>query len=686
MSLSILVLPAALISWVWAFRRASGWRESALRALVLFGAAVALITELLGGFGLLKRGPLTTAWLCFLLAAVLYRAWLVPGSDRQAIDSHTRLLEFLLAACIAAIALIVGWIALLSPPNSADAMAYHMPRVVYWAQSGSVGFFPTPYFNQITLPPLAEYVMLHTYVLSGGDRFINLVQFLGFVGSIVGVSAVAQALGLGARGQAFAAVFCATLPNAILQASGAKNDCLLALWLVAMVFYAVRGCERNRGHSGPDLENPCLTEARTRIPRFFSQLLKGETVFLGLATGLALATKATAYLFAPPLLLAIFLWGWRGKRLARAALCLAGGILLINAPQYLRNLRLSGSILGYDSAQGNGVFRWRNERFGWKPTVSNLLRNTSEQLGARGAGWNRAVYDTVIGAHRLLGIDPQDPNTTWRWAEYAPPRNANHEANANNRWHLLLLCLAVPAAVWLAWKRGDRRWLWYGAGLAGGLLVFCFYLKWQPFLARLELPLFVLGAPLAGLLFERLRFTALQVLLCVFLLNNTRPYLFENWTRPLKGPRSLLTTPRQSNYFADMDQWNNRDSYLEAVELTAQSGCSAVGIDIGQYQLEYPFQALLRERIPSVWFTHVGVDNASARYAPRQPARLCAVLCLGCSGMDNKVARYNHVGQPVRVGGFLLFLASPGTPGARPLRVPVSHRYLGELPAPQRCL
>ena len=637
-NLPALVLPAALGSWVWAFRRAHGWRESALRALVLFGVAVALITELLGGFGLLQRGPLAAAWLCFLLAAVVYRFRLAPSPDCQATGPRPRLLESLLAVSIAVIVAIVGWIALLSPPNSADAMAYHMPRVVYWAQSGSVSFFPTPYFNQITLQPLAEYVMLHTYVLSGGDRFINLVQFLGFVGSILGVSAVAHSLGLGARGQAFAALFCATLPNGILQASGAKNDYLLALWLVSMAFYAVRG----------------------------------EAVFLGLAAGLALATKATAYLFGPPLLLALFLWGWRGKRLARTALCLAGGILLVNAPQYLRNLQLSGSALGYDSAQGNGVFRWRNERLGWKPTVSNLLRNTSEQLGARSPRWNRAVYDTVIGAHRLLGINPQDPDTTWRWAEYGPPRNTNHEANANNRWHLLLLCLGVPAAVWLAWRQGDQRWLWCWAGLAGGWLAFCFYLKWQPFLARLELPLFVLGAPLAGFLFGRLRFTALQVLLCVFLLNNARPYLIENWTRPLKGPRSLLATPRQSNYFSDMSQWNNRDSYLEAVELTAKSGCSAVGIDISQYQLEYPFQALLRERVPSVWFTHVGVENASTRYAPRQSVHLCAVLCMSCFGTDSKVARYSNVGPPVRVGDFQLFLAPPGTPSTRPLPEPVS--------------
>src|SRR6202035_6183354 len=62
-----------------------------------------------------------------------------------------------------------------------------------------------------------------------------------------------------------------------------------------------------------------------------------------------------------------------GETLRKTQSGIISGILLINGPQYLRNLRLSGSPLGYDSAQGNGFFRWRNEYFGWKIMVSNAL-------------------------------------------------------------------------------------------------------------------------------------------------------------------------------------------------------------------------------------------------------------------------------------------------------------------------
>jgi len=341
-----------------------------------------------------------------------------------------------------------------------------------------------------------------------------------------------------------------------------------------------------------------------------------------------------------PMLLA--LGAWRKREVA----WMAAGVLLINTPQYVRNMRLSGSPLGYESAQGDGFFRWRNERLGWRPLISNALRNTSEQLGARSNQWNRSVYNAVVSVHRALGLDPQDPDTTWRWTRYDPPRNANHESNANNRWHLLLI---VAAAMWAAIKR-DRRWSLYAAGLVGAFLLFCFYLKWQPFLARLELPLFVVSAVLVGQLVDgpARRSTWLIAVLSIFLVNNARPALFENCTRQLKGPRSLWTSARDDDYFRDISQWDNHASYTESVERVARSGCDLVGLDISRNTLEYPFQALLRERRPRVRFVHAGV--------PGTTELPCAVLCLDCAEDEKKLAMYSGVGAPIVIGRFLLFL------------------------------
>jgi hypothetical protein len=583
----------------------------------MLGTAAALMTEILSPFRLVRRGPLVLAWPLVLVAAIVY-LW----RHRPAVKVTLRRVETIIGVGIAIMASLIGYTAWLSPPNSADAMAYHMARVVYWAQAGSVAFYPTSYLNQIMMQPLAEYCMLHSYVIFGGDRFINLVTTGTYLGSIIAVSLLAAALGLRSRAQAFAALFCATLPNFVLQASGAKNDGMLALWLTCLVYFAN----------------------------------VGDLPFTGLSAGLALATKGTAYLFAPPMLAAALLLGnsiaWR-----QLAGWLATGILLINGPQYARNIGLSGSLLGFDSAHGDGFFRWRNEHFGWKPTVSNVLRNLSEQLGSSNSQWNQAVFDSTVSIHRALGIDPQSPDTTWRWSEYQPPRNANHEANGPNRWALLILLIAAI----YAGLTHQRRWMLWAAGLAVAFLLFCFYLKWQPYLARLELPLFVLGAPLAAFLLDSLRPPVLAVVACVFLMNNTRPEIFENWTRRLKGPGNLFVTSRDQCYFNDLTQFGNSpEAYFKAVNLTAQSGCSRVGIDTSRNSLEYPFQALLLERNAIVRFFHLGVENASASYARSDHPGPCAVLCIECAGDQKKIAAYSNIGAPATIGRFLLFLEGQG--------------------------
>jgi hypothetical protein len=167
--------------------------------------------------------------------------------------------------------------------------------------------------------------------------------------------------------------------------------------------------------------------------------------------------------------------------------------------------------------------------------------------------------------------------------------------------------LFLLGAISVGWTR--KEWLGYTVAILLAFALFCFYLKWQPFLSRMFLPLFVLGAPIVGVSVEKLRPAALQAIVCLFLLNNARPYLFDNWVRPLKGPNNVLRTARDSQYFNDMNQWDNRASFEQAVSAVETSGCESVGIDINHFHVEYPFQALLREKRPGVRFVHTALTT-----------------------------------------------------------------------------
>jgi hypothetical protein len=610
-----ILLIAALTAFLLAARSEDGWRGRFVTASVLVGLVLLSATEFLSLFGILQRAPLAMWWIAVIAAALPFVRR--PRFSFPSIDAVTALA----LAGIAAILALTAITAAFSPPNSSDAMAYHMPRVLYWAEQGSVRFFPTQYLNQIMLQPMAEYAMLHLYLLSGGDHFTNFVQWFGWLGSIVAVSLIARRLGCDSRAQACAALFCASIPLGILASSGAKNDCLLAFWMAAAVYFALE---------------------------FAATARWSDALLLGVSAGLALLTKGTAYLFLPWILLVVLIRSVRRPLFARllpgaAAACFC--VLAVNLPHFIRDYKLSGSPLGFDSSQGDGFFRWRNESLGWKPTVSNLFRNTSEQLGMRSEGWNNGVYAAVIAAHRSLGMDPQSPDTTWRWTAYKPPRNANHETDRPNVWHLAIL-LVVACAFGVRALRGRNRFeATYAAALGCGVLAFCFYLKWQPFGARLFLPLFVLGSPLIAPFAGRVGrhdFVRQIVLaaVCLFLLDGARHPLLDNWVRPLRGPHGVERVNRDDQYFADMTTWNNAASFRKSVAALAGLDCRLVGVDITDFQLEYPLEALLREREPEVSFVHTGVENPSSQFPQPLGGSPCAVVCLECAADQRRLDRY----------------------------------------------
>jgi hypothetical protein len=377
---------------------------------------------------------------------------------------------------------------------------------------------------------------------------------------------------------------------------------------------------------------------------------------LGAALGLALLTKATAYLFVPWLLAAVILprarsLSLRSLRMAAAALICA---LLFNAPQYARNLQLSGSILGFDSPHGDGFFRWRNETFGWKQTASNVLRNTSEQLGGRSETRNREVYNWTVRAHQWLGIDVNDPATTWRWTTFEPPRNTNHEADANSKWHILILWIAAAIVAWRALRTRDVGPTLYALALLCGFVAFCAYLKWQPYETRLFLPLLAASSPLVGAAVDRGLHPLIQILLCIFLLSAARRPALENWLRPLEGPRSVLHVPRDDQYFSDMLQFNNGPAYKAAAQLLAMPECRLIGIDSTDLALEYPLMALLLEQKPQTLFVHSGVQNASSRFRPPVAGTPCAVVCLDCAADSKRQSLYGAYPSKTTIDKFVV--------------------------------
>jgi len=177
----------------------------------------------------------------------------------------------------------------------------------------------------------------------------------------------------------------------------------------------------------------------------------------------------------------------------------------------------------------------------------------------------------------------------------------------------MLLALGGVGLAVVGWRHLGAVARAYLLALAAGFVLFGATVRWQPFNARLHLPLLVLAAPGIGLALGRLGRMGLAVAACM--VAAAVPALLMNATRPVVVPpgggtamtdvESVFVAPRPDQYFA-----SRRDGLTAFAHLaTAARGipCDRFVIKTGYDGWEYPLWRMLG----AARFDHVFVQNAS---------------------------------------------------------------------------
>jgi hypothetical protein len=612
--------------------REPSWRVSIVQATILWSAYLIISTEALSWFHAISRLALSIVWSLPVLAGTLW-VWLRLKKRRilrlPVVYHRDTWMGFVLDVILILMVLTTSVVAFVSPPNSSEAMTFQMSRVAHWAQNQSLDHYATEIDAQNSSAPGAELIQLNLYVLSGSDQAANMVSWMAFVGSIAAAASLADVLGASLRGRRFAAIFGATLPAAITQATGSMSDIVVTFWVLSAILMLLHYVKKSQ-----------------------KRLI---LVLSALAAALAVLTNPMALIFLLPFALyaVVALWKWLGMGRMLLWAVIAFAIMgLINGGTFYRNQMDYGKFWQPRELAGQ-----TNEIRNWRVMISNISRNSALQLNFPVPGAEIRMQERLDELHEKLGLAVDDPRTT-AGGEFYIPEISTSERTSGSPLHAILFMVSFVAVVGLVLLgKEDPHILAYSGLIFVSLALFCVLLKWEPTGAGLQLPFFFLFAPMVAFVLDKLEKYQAEAIVSVILIVCSLPWLFQTQERPIivhpgrTVNTSIFAGDRTQLYFATNPE--DAASYLTMTDEIKALGIEEIGLNLTDDSEEYPLWALLGAPDSDLRIGWVAASPESQKYLDPDfvPG---AIICEQCSGED--IATYRQKYRQETFGDFDLFI------------------------------
>lgn len=544
--------------------------EIYIKSLIIFSTILVLITEVSSLFECFNYSCIALSWtlLSILLTIVLFnkrKIILEMEISREIIITH----KFYLF-CIVLILVLVFFQGIIYPPNNYDSMTYHLARITHWISQGSVSHFPTHTLRQIIQPPFSEFFISHINILSGNDILSNSVQLLFLISSIFSLILLSKHLGLNSEQKWIMVILAVTIPEVILQASSTQNDIVVSFFVITAIYFAIISLNYF------SIENVC---------------------FLGLTVGLGLLSKGTSYIFLLPVVLFWCIFSLKKliieKNNKNALIIYIIGIIsciLLNTGYYLRNYSLTGSILGYPPSEINFII---NE----KRTIPGIISNVSRNIAIHYTFpyINNFAEKVTVEIHKIIGNDISDPKTTFNKSSFTVSMLlGNFEDTAGNIIHINLIILSL-LFLFVFRKTYDKKLLYMGIYIITIFVLFSGYLKWQPWITRLQTPFFLLSVPITASLATKPKLKHINVVMLFLLLTYSFVIILFNYSRPFitKTPFTSnikITDMRYKKYFSTYNFAGSDRYYNDYLNIYLKIGkeCKKSGVLFHDDQIEYP--------------------------------------------------------------------------------------------------
>jgi 4-amino-4-deoxy-L-arabinose transferase-like glycosyltransferase len=406
----------------------------------------------------------------------------------------------------------------------------------------------------------------------------------------------------------------------IYQTCSAQNDLVLSAWVVSLVCFGFAYLE--------------------------DQNIANALIF-GLLLGLAVFTKATAYIYCSVVVLGTAFFA--RKKISRKTIfhlaLVVFIVLCLNSAFWWRNFRLSGNPLGPTELSKYHS----NEKISLYGTSLNVFRNLSANLPLPNALAAKLTSGLQATFHAIK-LDMNDPRYTFLDHQYSWPgfdivltrAYALHillkgpsitEDTIGNPLQLLLICLALISLYANRKRMAQKSWQGYVIFWFSMLVLFSGYLRWQYYGNRLLLPWFMLAAPFTSVgIFRPYSFgkktispNLILLLTAILLVTCAVPLYYSSSTRPTWQDWNIYNMPRSEIMLRDLDL---RHDYNAAEDLLFEQDCHSIGLVGSGNEWEYPFWALTREKWGDAFrIENILVENISNKI-PVTDFDPCALLVL----------------------------------------------------------
>lgn len=587
------------------------FRRSLISAALFVFLFIAISTEGLGLFKLINRIGITGSWIVFnaALVAIWFRLKSIHNITFRSIAKrwldgtrsfYKELGPFtaIMLAILSSITLIVAIVAI---PNNQDSLSYHLSRLGYWIQQGDVAHYASHIERSISFSPFSEYVHLHTFLLSGSERYFQLVQWCCLAGVLALVSMIVRLFSKSQAALRIGLCFAATLPIVVLESMTTQNDLVVAFFILATAFFVFDYIQNNHLASLYLIPLCCAAGMMTKGTFLFYALPFGSYLLVSMFRKPVLRKRVIGFIAISVLL-----------------------TLALNVPYWYRTYQIFGSPVGTISSGNQNTFT------GPADYVSSVSKHVFLHLGfvSPGNRYNDFLLNQLKNLHAAMGVPLDIPRL-------GMPFKMNklnfNEDFAHNFFGIWLIFLSIPLLFFVRLPKSAR---WYTGLTFLSFLAFCFFISYQTYGSRLHIPFFLLAAPVVGLTYgsllsawsaKLLSFLLWLAALPFALLSSAHPFLSTKWFfekifPPINAALHLnirvdaanLNLKQESVLYASPgrlfwgDHWPGTEALLQQVNaLNPQK----IGFLFTEASFDYAYQFLLRK--PGRQFAHVRVGNPS---------------------------------------------------------------------------